>query len=117
MLHLAYESVSKEGTKMRKILLATVAAATLFTATAANADYYRRGGYGRGGGGWVAPLVGGLIVGGIVGGAIASEPRYYPAPPVYVAPPTHTECNIVPIYDRYGNFAFNRRECYQVPNY
>jgi hypothetical protein len=116
MLHLAYESVSKEGTKMRKILLATVAAATLFTATAANADYYRRGGYGRGGG-WVAPLVGGLIVGGIVGGAIASEPRYYPAPPVYVAPPTHTECNIVPIYDRYGNFAFNRRECYQVPNY
>lgn len=100
---------------MRKILLATVAAATLFTATAANADYYRRGGYGHGGG-WVAPLVGGLIVGGIVGGALA-EPRYY-APPVYAAPPPYrTECRVVPAYDRWGYYVGDRRECYNVPNY
>jgi hypothetical protein len=114
MLHLAYKSVSKEGTKMRKILLATVAAATLFTATAANADYYghRHGGYRGGGGGWAAPLIGGLIVGGIVGGALAQPQPYYAAPPAY-----RTECRIVPVYDRYGYYVGDRRECYQVPNY
>ena len=96
---------------MRKLLLAAVAIASL--TTAAQADYYRNRGYhGGGGGNWVAPLVGGLIVGGIVGGAIASEPRYYPAPPQY-----RTECRIVPVYDRFGYYVGDRRECYQVPNY
>ena len=47
-----------------------------------------------------------------MGGAIASEPRYYPAPPQY-----RTECRIVPVYDRFGYYVGDRRECYQVPNY
>jgi hypothetical protein len=93
---------------MNKILAGTLALALM--STAAHADY-RGHGY-RGGGNWVAPLVGGLIVGGIVGGAIASEPRYYPAPQTY-----HTECRIVPVYDRWGYYVGDRRECYQVPNY
>jgi hypothetical protein len=100
---------------MKKIAIAFFAMIAL--TTAANADYYRHGGYHGGrGGGWVAPLVGGLIVGGIVGGALA-EPRYYAPPPVYVTPPTHTECQFVPVYDRWGNYRGDRRECYQVPNY
>jgi hypothetical protein len=94
---------------MRKIAIA-VALVGILASSAANADYYRRGGYGRGGG-WVAPLVGGLIVGGMVG-ALAAEPRYYAAPPAY-----RTECRIVPVYDRYGYYMGDRRECYQVPNY
>jgi hypothetical protein len=118
MLHLAYESVSKEGTKMRKILFATVAVATLFTATAANADYYRnRGGYHHhgGGGGWVAPLLGGLIVGGIVGGALA-EPRYAAPQPYYPYPSTRTICGLEHVYDVYGRYVGDRKTCYEVPN-
>ena len=100
---------------MRKILLATVAAATLFTATAANADYYRNRGNHGGGGGWAAPLIGGLIVGGAIYGL--SQPSYA-APPVYVSPPPYrTECVDEPVYDRYGYYRGERRRCYQVPNY
>jgi hypothetical protein len=97
----------------------TVLAVSLLaaTATAANADYYghRHGGYRGGGGGWVAPLVGGMILGGAIYGL--SQPSYA-APPVYVAPPQYrTECQFVPVYDRWGNYRGDRRECYQVPNY
>lgn len=96
---------------MRKLAIATAVIGILAT-SAANADYYRNRGYHGGGGGhWVAPLVGGLIVGGMVG-ALAAEPRYYAAPPAY-----RTECRIVPVYDRYGYYMGDRRECYQVPNY
>jgi hypothetical protein len=95
---------------MRK--LAVLAILFSLTTTAADADYYRNRGYhGGGGGNWVAPLVGGLIVGGMVG-ALASEPRYYPAPPAY-----HTECRIAPVFDRWNNYVGERRECYQIPNY
>ena len=95
----------------------TVLAVSLLaaTATAANADYYRGRGYHGGGGGWVAPLVGGMILGGAIYGL--SQPSYA-APPVYVAPPQYrTECQFVPVYDRWGNYRGDRRECYQVPNY
>jgi hypothetical protein len=96
----------KEGQIMRKLAIAAAVMGILATSSAANADYYRnRGGH------WVAPLVGGLIVGGMVG-ALAAEPRYYAAPPAY-----RTECRIVPVYDRYGYYLGDRRECYQVPNY
>lgn len=91
---------------MKKILLTL---SFLALATPASADYYR---HRHGGGNWVAPLVGGLIVGGIVGGAIASEPRYYAPPPAY-----RTECRIVPVYDRWGYYVGDRRECYNVPVY
>lgn len=96
---------------MRKLAIATAVIGIMAT-SAANADYYRNRGYHGGGGGWVAPLVGGLIVGGIVGGALAQPQPYYAAPPAY-----RTECRIVPVYDRYGYYMGDRRECYQVPNY
>jgi len=96
---------------MRKLAIAT-AVIGILASSAANADYYRGRGYHGGGGGWVAPLVGGLIVGGIVGGALAQPQPYYAAPPAY-----RTECQIVPVYDRYGYYRGERRECYQVPNY
>ena len=96
---------------MRKLALAT-AVIGILASSSVHADYYHRG-YRGGGyhGGWVAPLVGGLIVGGMVG-ALAAEPRYYSAPPAY-----RTECRIVPVYDRLGYYVGDRRECYQVPNY
>ena len=106
---------------MRKILIATVAAATLLGATAANADYYNRNrGYHGGGGGyrggWVAPLVGGMLLGGAIYGL--SQPSYAAPPPVYVSPPPYrTECVDEPVYDRYGYYHGERRRCYQVPNY
>jgi hypothetical protein len=96
---------------MRKLAIAT-AVIGILASSAANADYYRGRGYHGGGGGWVAPLVGGLIVGGIVGGALAQPQPYYAPPPAY-----RTECQIVPVYDRYGYYRGERRECYQVPNY
>lgn len=106
---------------MRKLMIATVAAATLLSATAANADYYRnRGHHGGGGGGgyhhrggtggnWVAPLVGGLLLGGAIYGL--SQPSYS-APPPY-----RTECRIIHQLDRWGNYVGDRQECYQVPAY
>ena len=100
---------------MRKLVLASVAVAAIFSASAANADYYGHRGYHGGGGyrgGWAAPLIGGLIVGGIVDGALAQPQPYYAPPPAY-----RTECQIVPVYDRYGYYRGERRECYQVPNY
>jgi hypothetical protein len=99
---------------MRKILFASIATIALFTATAANADYYghRHGGHrgGGGGGNWVAPLVGGLVLGGVLYGL--SQPSYAAPMPAY-----RTQCRIVPAYDRYGYYMGDRRECYQVPNY
>ena len=96
----------------------TVLAVSLLAATVATADaQYRHHHHGGGGyrGGWVAPLLGGMLLGGAIYGL--SQPSYA-APPVYVAPPQYrTECQIVPVYDRYGNYRGERRECYQVPNY
>jgi len=106
---------------MKKIALAVILTLTL----AGTAEAQHRGGHGGGygggghhhrggGGGWVAPLVGGLILGGAIYGL--SQPSY--AAPYYPAPPQYrTECQIVPVYDRYGYFRGERRECYQVPNY
>jgi uncharacterized protein YcfJ len=88
---------------MNKIL-ATTLAATLMMSTAAHAEYRR--GYG---GGWVAPLVGGMIIGGAIGAM--SQPRYYDEVP------SHTECRREAIYDRWGNFVGYERHCYRVPNY
>ena len=103
---------------MKKIALAVILTLTL----AGTAEAQHRGGHGGGGhhhrgdggGNWVAPLVGGLILGGAIYGL--SQPSY--AAPYYPAPPQYrTECQIVPVYDRYGYFRGERRECYQVPNY
>jgi len=102
---------------MKKIALAVILTLTLAgTAAAQHRGGYGGGGYHHrgGGGGWVAPLVGGLILGGAIYGL--SQPSY--AAPYYPAPPQYrTECQIVPVYDRYGYFRGERRECYQVPNY
>jgi hypothetical protein len=51
-----------------------------------------------------------MVVGGVLG-AIVNQP-HYSAPPAY-----RTECRIVPVYDRYGYYVGDRRECYSVPNY
>jgi len=108
---------------MRKVFIAAIAAAALLGATAtADAQYHNRhqGGGGHhyrgGGGGWVAPLIGGLVLGGAIYGL--SQPSYA-APPTYYAPAPQfrTECQMVPVYDRYGYFRGERSECYQVPNY
>jgi len=84
-------------------------AITILATSAAHADYRGpRPGYGGGGGGWVAPLVGGLIVGGVIG-SMASQPRYYDDG-------FHTECRREQVFDRYGNFIGYERRCYRVPN-
>lgn len=96
---------------MRK--LALTAAALLALTNAAHADwnhrYGPRPGYGGGGGGWVAPLVGGLIIGGAIGAM--AQPR------VEEVPPYHVECRREQVFDRYGNFLGFQRRCYNVPNY
>ena len=106
---------------MRKLAVAIAIVGTLAVSTApADAQYHNRhhgGGHHHrgGGGGWVAPLVGGLILGGAIYGL--SQPGYA-APPAYYAPQPQyrTECQPVPVYDRYGYFRGERRECYQVGN-
>ena len=98
---------------MRSIIAISALALTVGLSTPASAQY-RHYHYHGGGGNWAGPLVGGLIVGGMLG-AMASQPRYYDSPPVIVQP-YHTECQMVPVYDRYGYYRGERRECYQVPN-
>jgi hypothetical protein len=100
---------------MHKLAVAIAIVGTLAVSTApAEAQYHNRG-HG-GGGGWVAPLVGGMVLGGVLYGL--SQPSYA-APPTYYAPAPQfrTECQMVPVYDRHGYFRGERRECYQVPNY
>lgn len=100
---------------MRKLAIALTIAG-ICTAGTANADYYRnRGHHGGshhrgGGGGWVAPLLGGMILGGAIYGM--SRPSYAEPYPQY-----RTQCQMVPVFDPYGNYRGERRECYQVPNY
>jgi hypothetical protein len=105
---------------MHKLAVAIAIVGTLAVSTApAEAQYHNRGhgggGYRGGGGGWVAPLVGGMVLGGAIYGL--SQPGYA-APPAYYAPQPQyrTECQLVPVYDRYGYFRGERRECYQVGN-
>ena len=104
---------------MRKTLAILLAATTLISATAANADWnghrhYGGGGHYQGGGGggnWVAPLVGGLIVGGILGGmAQQNQQQYYPQPQYYQP---QTFCRMVPVYDAWGNYVGRQRQCWQ----
>ena len=96
---------------MKKVLLAM--SLVLLAGSASAQHFGHHGGYGGGyRGGWAAPLIGGLIVGGIVGGALAQPQPYYAPPPAY-----RTECRIVPVYDRWGYYVGDRRECYNVPNY
>lgn len=98
---------------MKKLIVA-VAACSLI-ATPALADGYRGGHEHRGhhGGGWVAPLLGGLIIGGIIGSRNAER---YPPPqqqvvvvqqpqpmPVTVCEPAHY------LRDEFGNI---RRDQY-----
>jgi hypothetical protein len=96
---------------MRKTLAILLASITLVSATAAHADDWRHRGPRPGyNGGWVAPLVGGMIVGGIIGGAMASQPRYNDD--YYY----HTECRRERVFDQWGNFIGFERRCYRVPN-
>ena len=99
---------------MRKTLAILLAATTLISATAANAewrdrrDYGHREYHGGGGGNWVAPLVGGLIVGGILG-SMAEQQQYQQ--PQYYQPKTF--CRMVPVYDAWGNYVGRQRQCWQ----
>jgi hypothetical protein len=94
---------------MRKTLAILLAATTLISATAANAEWRdRREYHGGGGGNWVAPLVGGLIVGGILG-SMAEQQQYQQ--PQYYQPQTF--CRMVPVYDAWGNYVGRQRQCWQ----
>lgn len=100
---------------MKKIALALILTTALAGTAEAQYRHHHHGGGGGYRGGWVAPLIGGMILGGAIYGL--SQPSYA-APPVYVAPPpTRTECEFQPVYDRWGNYRGDRRVCFQVPNY
>lgn len=96
-------ALDAEKALLKKIL--AVALAMTLTAGPVLAQGHHRD-HRAGGGGWVAPLVGGLIIGGIVGGAM-SQPRYVAPGPVYVAPP-------VPVcWDEIVGYDYWRRPVYQ----
>ena len=89
---------------MRKVILALSLVLAASSAAQAQHRHYHGGGGGhRSGGGWVAPLVGGLIVGGMVG-SVLSQPSYAAPPPVYyVEQPRYRRCWMEPVFDRYTN--------------
>ena len=107
---------------MRKTLAILLAATTLVTATAANAEWRDRRDYGHreyhggggGGGNWVAPLVGGLIVGGILGGMAQQNQQQYYGQPYYGQPyQPQIFCRMEPVYDAWGNYMGRQRQCWQ----
>jgi hypothetical protein len=69
---------------MRKLILLSIAAVSIFSADTAYAQYRREHHhyYHADNGAWVAPLIGGMVVGGVLG-SIFSEPRYDSAPRAY----------------------------------
>lgn len=98
---------------MRKVIIGLAAAIVVFGACSAEAQHrhYHGGGGHRSGGGWVAPLVGGLIVGGVVG-SVLSQPSYASPPPVYVEQPRYRRCWEEPMFDRYtGRYIGDQRVC------
>ena len=101
---------------MRKTLAILLAATTLISATAANAEWRDRREYGHnhGGGNWVAPLVGGLIVGGILGGMAQQNQQQYYGQPYYGQPyQPQIFCRMEPVYDAWGNYMGRQRQCWQ----
>jgi hypothetical protein len=103
---------------MRKTLAILLAAATLVSATAANADWnghrHYGGGGGSNGGNWVAPLVGGLIVGGILGGMAQQNQQQYYGQPYYGQPyQPQVFCRMEAVFDQWGNYMGRQRRCYQ----
>lgn len=101
---------------MKKLVLG-LAAVAMIAAAPAHAQYYNRNGgyhgggyhgdgYHGGGGGWVAPLLGGVIIGGIIGGAMAAPP-----PVMYFAPPRPQECWQEFLYHDQWNRAVFRTVC------
>jgi hypothetical protein len=102
---------------MRKTLAILLAATTLISATAANADWNGHRHYGGGGGNggnWVAPLVGGLIVGGILGGMAQQNQQQYYGQPYYGQPyQPQVFCRMEAVFDQWGNYMGRQRRCYQ----
>ena len=86
---------------MRKVIIALAVVLSASSAQAQHRHHHHGGGGGRSGG-WVAPLVGGLIVGGVVG-SVLSGPSYASPPPVYVEQPRYRRCWVEPVFDRYTN--------------
>ena len=92
---------------MKKIAIAALAAAAIFTATSAQADWQHRrprAHYNGGrGGNWVAPLIGGAIIGGILANQYSPQPRYdyYNQPRVV--------CRDIENVDPYGNYYWTHK--------
>jgi hypothetical protein len=92
---------------MKKLVLGLFAVA-LLAAVPANAQRYNRNdSYRGGGGGWVAPLVGGLIIGGVVG-SVMSQPQVVDPVPVYVEP-QYSCWNELIGYDAWRRPVYQRR--------
>jgi hypothetical protein len=90
---------------MRKVIIGLAAAIVVFGACSAEAQHRHQDGGGYNGGsrsgGWVAPLVGGMVLGGVLYGL--SQPSYAAPPPVYVEQPRYRRCWAEPVFDRYTN--------------
>lgn len=104
---------------MRKIVIAL---AVVLAASSAQAQHrHNGGGYNgghqhRGGGGWVAPLVGGMVLGGVLYGL--SQPSYAaPQPQYYQQPQYQRTCGYEAVYDVYGRYMGDRRVCNTIPIY
>ncbi|CAB5220850.1 hypothetical protein UFOVP245_36 [uncultured Caudovirales phage] len=100
---------------MRKIIIGLATAVVVFGACSAEAQqrhgHYNGGGHQhRGGGGWVVPLVGGMVLGGVLYGL--SQPSYAAPQPQY-----QRTCGYEPVYDMYGRYMGDRRVCNTIPIY
>ena len=89
---------------MRKALIAGIALLSMVTVAEAQQRHYHhhRGGHG----GWVAPLVGGMVLGGVLYGLSQPSPVYAVPQPYYQQPVTCWEEFVG--YNRWGNPVYRR---------